>query len=197
MDLVDRVETTRFLGGEFVLWLWFSQDALDGMLKVPGLGALEVTLGSQLLLGDPLAPEESVHVRGKDPCGSSEAERALQQGKLPRRVGLRLTFEQNDWTLTLDASTLGVSSVKLPALLSEGEEEHFYERMRLFEQMHDLVRALYARFLAVRLSPAWEAEVAPAMARWLKDGALPEASEYAAAHDDSAQRSSRRRAVVG
>lgn len=195
MDLVDRIETTRFLGSEFVLWLWFSQDSLDGMIKLPSLGALEVTLGSQLVLIEPLTPTESVHVRGKDPCASSEADQALHQGKLPRKVGLRLTFEQNDWVFTLDATTLGVSSVKLPALLSEGEEEHFYERMRLFEQMNDLVRALYARFLTVRLSPAWESDVAPSIRRWLSDGTMPESAEYEALHTSESPKKARSRAA--
>jgi len=195
MDEVDRIETTRFLGGEFLLWLWFSQDSLDGMLKLPSLGAIEITLGSQLALVEPLKPHESVHVRGQDPCNSAEAEQALHQGKLPRKVGLRLTFEQNDWVCTLDASTLGLSSVKLPALLSEGEEEHFHERMRLFEQLNDLVRALYARFLAARLSPAWHSDVAPSIRRWLSDGTLPESSEYEAQHASEAKPSRSRRAA--
>jgi hypothetical protein len=195
MDLVDRIETTRFLGSEFVLWLWFSQDSLDGLLKIPALGAIEVTLGTQLMLADPLTPKESVHVRGQDPCGSSEAEQALHQGKLPRKVGLRFTFEQNDWVFTLDAATLDLSGVKLPALLSEGEEEHFYERMRLFEQMHDLVRALYSRFLSVRLSPAWDSDVAPSIRLWLSDGTMPESAEYEALHASAPAKSTAGRAL--
>jgi hypothetical protein len=193
MDLVDRIETTRFLGSEFLLWLWFSQDALDGLLKLPKLGPVAVTLGTQLMLIDPLKPPESVHVRGMDPCGSSEAEQALHQGKLPRKVGLRLTFEDNDWVFTLDATTLGVTGVKLPALLSEGEEETFHERMRLFEQMHDLVQALYGRFLAVRLSPVWDSDVAPSMRRWLADGTMPESAEYEALHSSEPRHKSSKR----
>jgi hypothetical protein len=194
MDLVDRIETTRFLGGEFVLWLWFSQDSLGGLLTLPSLGAVEIVLGSQLMLADPLTPPETVHVRGQDPCASSAAEQALHQGKLPRKVGLRLTFEQNDWVFTLDAATLGLSGVKLPALLSEGEEEHFHERMRLFEQMHDLVRALYARFLAVRLSPAWDSAVAPSIRRWLSEGTVPESAEYETLHASTPEAKVRGRA---
>lgn len=194
MDLIDRIETTRFLGSEFVLWLWFSHDVLDGVLTLP-MGTIELGWGTQLMLSEPLAPAESVHVRGKDPCGSSEAERALQQGKLPRKVALRLTFESNEWSLTLDAATLRATGVKLPVLLSEGEEEHFYERMRLLEQLHDLVRALYARFLAVRLSPAWDSEVAAALREWLSVGSLPALSDYETWHGALPVRRQRRRAA--
>jgi hypothetical protein len=167
MDLVDRVESTRFLGGEFLLWLWFSRDVADGQIAVEGLGTIEVSLESQVTLGDPIAEQERVAIRGADPFGTPEAEQALCQGKLPRKIGLRLTFQDSEWVLALDATTLGCSGVKLPALLTEGEEEHFFERMRLLEQMHDLIGAIYAQFLGIRLSAEWESTLVPALVSWV------------------------------
>ncbi len=181
MDLVDRIETTRFLGGEFVLWLWFSRDVLDGVLTIPGQGVVEIALESTLVLVDPLEDKERVTIRGRDPLGSPEAEHALLLGKLPRQVGLRFIFEQNEWLATLDAASFALSSVKLPALLSEGEEEHFHERLRFFEQLHDLVQGLYRHFLRVRLSPEWKSGLLPAMQRWLR-GEVLDAEAYEAFH---------------
>ena len=179
MDLVDRIETTRFLGGEFVLWLWFSRDVLDGLIEIPGRGTVEVALESALTLVDPLAEKERVGIRGFDPLGSLEAEHALLRGKLPRKVALRLGFEQNEWIATLDAASFALSGVKLPALLSEGEEEHFHERMRLLEQLHDLVQGLFRFFLSVRLSPQWPDVLLPEMRRWLH-GEVMDAEAYRA-----------------
>jgi hypothetical protein len=181
MDLVDRIETSRFLGGEFALWLWFSRDVMAGVLDIPGQGMLEVALESSLLLVDPLTDTERVTVRGFDPLASEEAERALLVGKLPRKVGLRIVFEQNEWIATLDASSFVLSGVKLPALLSEGEEEHFHERMRFLEQLHDLVQGLYRHFLRVRLSPQWEATLLPAMRGWVR-GEVMERKDYQELH---------------
>lgn len=192
MDLVDRIETTRFLGGEFALWLWFSRDVLAGALELPGLGQVELALESSLLLVDPLTDTERVTVRGFDPLGSLEAEHALLVGKLPRKVGMRLVFEQNEWVATLDAASFVLSGVKLPALLSEGEEEHFHERMRFLEQLHDLVQGLYRLFLGVRLSSQWDATLVPAMRRWLH-GEVMDRRTYAALHAPAAGSSRRRR----
>ncbi|MEY2934054.1 MAG: hypothetical protein RL033_4803 [Pseudomonadota bacterium] len=181
MDLVDRIETSRFLGGEFALWLWFSRDVMAGVLDIPGQGMLEVALESSLLLVDPLTDTERVTVRGFDPLASEEAERALLVGKLPRKVGLRIVFEQNEWIATIDAASFVLSGVKLPALLSEGEEEHFHERMRFLEQLHDLVQGLYRNFLRVRLSPQWEATLLPAMRGWVR-GEVMERKDYQELH---------------
>ena len=113
-------------------------------------------------------------------------------GKLPRKVGLRVVFEQNEWVATLDAASFVLSGVKLPALLSEGEEEHFHERMRFLEQLHDLVQGMYRQFLAVRLSSQWGATLLPAMRRWLR-GEVMERREYQALHAPPAGTKRRRK----
>jgi hypothetical protein len=170
MDLVDRIETTRFLGGEFLLWLWFSRDVTGGEIYIKGRGTLLVSLETQLGLADPIAERERVLIRGMDPFGGTEAGEALAAGKLPRKVGLRIVFEQSEWVMTLDSSTLALSGVKLPALANEREDELLNERMRLLEQVHDLVHALYAHFLGVRLSDKWESDVLPALRLWVRTG---------------------------
>jgi hypothetical protein len=182
MDLVDRIETTRFLGGEFLLWLWFSRDVTGGEIHIKGRGTLIVSLETQIALADPIAERERVSIRGIDPFGGAEAGEALSAGKLPRKVGLRLGFEQNEWVLTIDSSSLALSGVKLPAQVSQGSEELFYERMRLLEQLHELVAALYGHFLGVRLSPAWASDVAPALQAWVQAGEVMEQKHYELLH---------------
>lgn len=187
MDLVDRIETTRFLGGEFLLWLWFSRDVTGGEIQIKGKGMLIVSLETQLGLADPVADRERVSIRGMDPFGSAEAGEALVTGKLPRKVGLRIVFEQAEWVVTLDSNTLALSGVKLPALSSQASEELFHERVRSLEQIHDLVHALYAHFLGVRLAPTWDSDVAPALKRWVADGELMNEKRFNRLHQKRAR----------
>lgn len=182
MDLVDRIETTRFLGGEFVLWLWFSRDVTGGEIMIKGRGMLVVSLETQLALADPVADRERVAIRGVDPFGSAEAGEALRTGKLPRKVGLRIVFEQDEWVATLDSNTLALSGVKLPASSAQSTEETFYERVRRLEQLHELVHALYAHFLAVRLSPSWESDIVPALRGWVASGEVMDEKRFERLH---------------
>jgi hypothetical protein len=182
MDLVDRIETTRFLGGEFLLWLWFSRDVTGGEIHIEGRGTLVVSLETQLALTDPVADRERVAIRGADPFGGAEAAEALAAGKLPRKVGLRIVFEQNEWVATLDSMTLALSGVKLPASSSQAEEEVFYERVQRLAEIHELVQALYAQFLNVRLSPSWESELAPALRRWVGTGEILDEEHFERLH---------------
>jgi hypothetical protein len=189
MDLADRIETTRFLGGEFLLWLWFSRDVTGGEIYIKGRGAVLVSLETQIALADPLADREKVSIRGIDPFGGAEAGESLSAGKLPRKVGLRVVFEQCEWVMTIDSNTLALSGVKLPAQVSQGSEELFYERMRLLEQIHELVAALYGHFLGVRLSPAWASELAPALRAWVQSGEVMDQKVYDQLHGKRRARS--------
>ena len=42
MDLIDLINTRRFLGAEFLMWLWFKADCYDGIMDVGDHGKIEV-----------------------------------------------------------------------------------------------------------------------------------------------------------
>ncbi len=68
--------------------------------------------------------------------------------------------------------------------LEAADEEHetFYERMQLTREIEGILEALYADFLALRLGPAWEETVVPALHTWARSEDLDEES-YRRARD--------------
>lgn len=166
MDLVERIETTRFLGTEFLTWLWFESELLEGNLERPDGSALELWLDSQLLLAAPNDKTERTALVGIAPSGGREAKLALLSGKAPQRARLCITHDQKEFSLAFDAATFSMGSVNLPALLVEDQVEAFVERMHLLELLDELWSELYRRFLVLRLSKAWEAELLPALRGW-------------------------------
>ena len=49
------------------------------------------------------------------------------------------------------------------------EAEVFYDRVDRLREVESILRALYRDFLRLRLGPAWERLVVPAMRRWVAD----------------------------
>ena len=182
MDLVERIETSRFLGQEFLAWVWFSRDVTEGDIETPDLGLVDVALESQIFLADPIAIDERVTIRGADPCSSAEADQALKMGKLPVKVALRLIRNEAEWIATLDGSTLSLRSVRLPAIEAEDEEEAFVERMARLEELDDILHELYRSFLRVRLSPAWRKKILPAMCEWVQGNITLSLEEHRKLH---------------
>ncbi len=169
MDLVDRIETTRFLGSEFLAWLWFKIELFEGTLEIGELGAVEVWLDTTLQLVGWVDEGEKVTLRGAAPSSTPEASEALRQGKVPQRASLRLIVGgKEEYVFTFNGRAFSISGVKIPAVLTDATDEQFYERMRLLEQLDQAIVSLYEEFIVLRLSPLWESEVAPAMREWVR-----------------------------
>ncbi len=168
MDLIERIETTRFLGAEFLVWLWFCSETFDGKFVVDA-GPLELWLDSPLSMESQLQPGERIALRGIHPSSTAEAKEALRQNKLPTRARLVLRTESHEFALVLDAATLGVSGASVPAVLSRDADEGFLERMNLLDALHHALDELFASFVRLRLDAGWEKRWVPAMASWMQD----------------------------
>jgi hypothetical protein len=165
MDLVDLIEKRRFLGREFLVFLWFESELFDGAVPVEGFGPCEVRLEGQITLS---CDKEQARLKGASPSGEPEAHQALRQGKLPAQARLRVTAGELTYAFTFQADTLALAGVKIPAVVKTEADEQFYERMYLVEDLESLMAALYAKFVAVRLSTAWDEQVLPAIRAWVR-----------------------------
>ena len=176
MDMLELIETKRFLGSEFLLWLWFKSECFDSLFETREHGGIEVWFDDKLTLEASLAETERNDFKGGAPAHSPEAKTALRQGKRPSKAKLGVLKEGREWAFTLKADSLDVSGVNIPALLSREEEEQFYERMYLVEELEDILRTLYTEFLTIRLSDKWEGIMIPAIRHWiaLDEMAMPE-----------------------
>lgn len=166
MTHLDRVEASRFLGRDFLLWLWFESERQEGLFEVPGFGTCEVWLEEQLTLEAPGQVTAQSALKGTAPSGTPEAKEALRQGKLPTKAKIRITQGPQSWLFAFAADAFSLSGVKLPAVLKEEDDERFYERMHLIEELEGMVGGLYETFVRARTSAAWEAEWLPRVRAW-------------------------------
>jgi len=165
MDLVDLIEKRRFVGREFLVFLWFESELFDGMIPVEGYGTCELRLEGFITLAE---GKEQARLKGVAPSGDPEAHQALRQGKLPVQARLRLSAGELEYAFTFNADTLGMAAVKIPAVVKDEADDQFYERMYLVEELESLLAALYAKFIGIRLSTAWDDQVLPALRAWVR-----------------------------
>ena len=179
MDMIDLIETRRFLGAEFLMWLWFKSECFDNILDVQDHDAIELWFDDKLTLDAYLAETERNDFQGGSPAYSPEAKTALRHGKRVSRAKLGLIKEGREWSFTLKAESLDLGGIKIPAVLSKEEEEQFYERMYLLEELEDILAALYKEFLQIRLTgDLWNATMLPSIRLWIKRDELVEAAHY-------------------
>lgn len=175
MDLAVLIEERRFVGREFLVFLWFESELFEGRFDVPGFGPCEIWLEGQITLTQ---DKEQSRLKGAAPSAGPEAHEALRQGKLPAQARLRVSRGGLEYGLVFKAETLALSAVKIPRVLKDEEDDQFYERMYLIEDIEALFGTLYGEFLALRLSTAWDAKVAPILRGWVRGEALGDALPY-------------------
>jgi hypothetical protein len=103
------------------------------------------------------------------PTRLPEARRAIQSGKLPRKIGLTLARQDRQYELTLQAETLAVGSAKLPAVEGEEERARLEERIDIVRHLLETLDLLYNQFGQVRVSEKWQKELGK-MQKWLQRG---------------------------
>jgi hypothetical protein len=173
-DLVELLYAYRFLGREFLTWLWFKSEAeLDGLIKVREQEPVIVAVGDKMTLetGDG-EYRETLVLQGSH-SEHREARLGLMQGKLPEEMHLKLIRGQDEWQLTLKAATLEIKGLKSksaagPQEDDEDQEAFFFDQMYQVEAISAIIDGLFREFLQVRLSPAWEQEEMPRVQDWLE-----------------------------
>lgn len=178
MELLDLIEGRRFMGREFIVWLWFESEMQETNLRPTGVDPCAIWLEAQITL---VLEKEESRLKGAIPASSPEAKEALRQGKLPREAKMRMVRGDREFVWTLKADSLGLSGLKLPTQLKKTDEKHevFYERMMLLEDLDATLAALYTDFVHLRLSDAWDDEIELMMQNWAH-GEKPELETYLA-----------------
>jgi len=168
---VQAINDGRFLGYEFLTWLWFFSEQSENAIALPEDRKAEVYLGERLTLTLPGEGRERV-VCTTQASALHEARTALQQGKLVEEVQIFLRIGENEYFLTLDSSLWAVKGLKTPKQLPDYDEEdqdgRFLEKMYFLEEVSAVLNALYGKFLSERLSPGWESDTLPLLKGWIE-----------------------------
>ena len=177
MDLVDLIQEKKFLGQEFLAWLWYKSEERGGTVELPGIGDILVVFEKQMLLeygeGD---SSEKVICRGLQ-TELKEARAGLLMGKKPEQARIRLARGEYEFNVTLTAATMEFRNVRLPKTVAgsdEGDdpesiEGRILERVSLFEQLSELINELFRMYIEVRASDRWQDELAR-IQKWVSLG---------------------------
>ncbi|MBI3410327.1 MAG: hypothetical protein HY040_18465 [Planctomycetes bacterium] len=162
-DEADR----DFLGNEFLLWLWYFLESESDTLKLADGSEATLMLARTLTLECPRGQTGKEQISSEGPTKLPEAKRAIQAGKLPRKVGLTLVRHDAQYELTLQAESLVVTGARLP--VAEGEEERARQDERINQIRHllETLDLIYAAFGQRRWGGEWNKETAK-IKKWLQ-----------------------------
>jgi len=173
MDLVDLIAEKRFLGQEFLTWLWYKSDERGGTIYLPSSGDILLVFEKHLLLeygeGDTL---EKLICQGLQ-SELQEARTGLAMGKKLEQARLLLRRGDYEWKFTLKGSTMEFRSVRLPKTMTQAEEGDdaaaaegmVLDRIGLYEELLRTIDELFRMFLELRAGKDWPQELEKVKAR--------------------------------
>ncbi|KAB2892200.1 MAG: hypothetical protein F9K32_00375 [Desulfobulbaceae bacterium] len=168
MDFVDLIEDKKFLGQEFLTWLWWKSEERGGSVAIPGYGDISLVFEKHMLLeyGEGESAEKLI-------CSGlraelQEARTGLQVGKKLEQARVRMTKGDNEYNFTFVATYMEFRNIRLPKTATtesdetgnrEDVEGMILERIYLFEELLQTVNMLFRCFLNVRLDQEWTSEL--------------------------------------
>jgi hypothetical protein len=162
-------DTSRdFLGNEFLMWLWFNSEGDSDTVKVADGSEVTYMIARSLTLECPRGQTGHETISHEGPSRLPEAKRAIESGKLPRKLGLTLVRHDQQYELSLHAETLAVVAAKFPNPEDEGLDANGKRFARVGQLRHlvETLDLLYDAFGQQRLGKGW-ADTLPRMQRWL------------------------------
>jgi recombination associated protein RdgC len=166
------MEQGRFLGEEFLLWLWMRSMTEGGASGEDGDGS-GCFVDDAIQLASERGEVKEISLRKGNPSESREAFEALSRGMRPAKVKLRILSGDLEWVFTLSAATLDMSMLKLPPSTGKAPHERLHDRIFLLEEGAGHLERRLKHFLYIR-SQDPEA-LQEAMRGWVRAGRTGEA----------------------
>ena len=156
-----------FLGNEYLLWLWHHLENESDEITLSDGSEVAVMIARTLQLECPRGQTGKESISSDGPAKLPEALRAIQAGKLPRKMGLTLVRHDASYELTLQAESLAIGSARLPAPEGEDDRARLEERVTQLRHLLETLDLIYQAFLRRRLGDGWSKELAH-IRKWLR-----------------------------
>jgi hypothetical protein len=171
LDVAVAYNRYRFLGNEFLTWLWFMIETRQDQLKEfdSDLTALEV--GNRIDLENRRDERvERITIKGED-ADLKEGYLALRKGALV--TDLNLVFRSADfhWQFNIKGESLNISALKAPEPVPKESEEHteseVLEKIFLHQRITQFLEAAFRHFVHMRTADKWEGAAVGQIHQWL------------------------------
>ncbi len=172
LDVSVSYNRFKFLGNEFLTWLWYVIENNGEELQKTPLKDISLAVGNRIAF-EKYADNrsESITIKGDD-ASLEEGRLALKKGAVVIEINLCLLSENQKWQFNLKGESLNFSSLKTPATgaveLKEDIEGAIFEKIYLYEKAFSAIDSLYDQFIKIRVSEKWNHKVIPQIKKWIQ-----------------------------
>ena len=172
LDVAVAYDRYRFVGEEFLTWLWFVIEKDQDLIRKfdPDFIALEV--GNRMVFENRRNESgERITIKG-DGAGLEEGILTLKKGALVAEFNLVYKSAELSWQFSLKGESLNFSGLNMPDTGAPESEEDLegavLEKIYLYEKLVKVFENIYNHFIKLRLSDTWNTKTVPEIGTWIK-----------------------------
>ncbi|MCG8470807.1 MAG: hypothetical protein MI742_03005 [Desulfobacterales bacterium] len=171
LDVAVLYNKYKFLGNEFLTWLWFTlENNPDSLLDDEG-AQIELSVGNrivlQLIRDETLL--ESVSIKG-DNADLQEGILAIRKGALVTEMSLVYKKNELTWNFVVKGENFNVTGLKTPETPpvenSDETEGAVIDKLFLSAEVVQTMETLFKTFIENRISPSWKNKTVPSIKKW-------------------------------
>jgi hypothetical protein len=171
MDVAVAYARFRFLGDEFLTWLWYVIEEDPDLIRKVDEEMMTVEIGNRLVLENRRQKSlERITIKGDD-AGLEEGMLALRKGALVAEMSIVFRSAEHEWSCNLKGESLNFSGLKTPKVaLPDSPEEmdgFVLEKIYLYDKVLQLIENLYNIFVRRRISQDWSQDTIPRLKKWI------------------------------
>lgn len=171
LDVAVAYNRFRFIGDEFLTWLWFVIENEPQKLRTADKDLTVLEVGNRLVLENRRKDSlERITIKG-DEAGLEEALLALKKGSMVTEINLVYRQTDKKWQFNLKGESLNISSFKVPETArpetKEDIEGYVLEKIYLYDRVVQFLRNVFQLFIHLRVSNEWDRAVVPAIKQWI------------------------------
>ena len=172
IDVAVAYNRYKFLGNEFLTWLWFTIDTNQHFFITVDETITSLYLGNRIVLENNINDaSEIITIKGDD-AGLEEGLLSLRKGAVVIEMNLSYKTENQEWKFTLKGESLSFSGLKVPETgpveTKDDIEGLVLEKAYLYEKVIDLVNRLFNVFLKLRSTVQWNQKTVPEIKKWIQ-----------------------------
>lgn len=160
-----------FLGNEFLMWLWWMLETETDSIKLADDSHVTAMLTKTLVLECPCGENGKETISAESPVKLVEAMQAIRSGKMPRKTGMTLIRNSQQFDLVLQAESFAISGAKIH--LDEDTDFDVNDRIDAIRTLSETVDMMFHVFCDRRTSNKWAKELGN-ISKWLESSSKRE-----------------------
>lgn len=173
LDISTAYNKYKFLGNEFLTWIWFlieNKKNINDIITLSEKTSLDI--GNSIVLENHLGnnSKEKISIKG-DQAGLEEGTTALKKGAYVTQINLVCTMGDDEYKFTIKGESLNITGLKTPTH-SKSKTENEIEGLILEKtyfciKVFDMIDSLFLTYLSLRSSEEWKKSQLPEIREWI------------------------------